>query len=475
MSINLLEILKPQAHVVVVGLGASGLSAVRFLLSLGVRISVSEGGRLEDLAGDKVSWLQEKGVFLETGGHSSELLASADCLLVSPGVPPALPALQAAAGRGIPLLGELALAPDFLKTPVIAVSGTNGKSTVTTLIGELLRSAGKKVFVGGNIGVPLTEYLAGEQDCDVAVLDVSSYQLDGAGAFRPGIGVLLNITPDHLDRYATYEEYVASKLSLFRNQQPGDVAVLNADDGHIAAWLAELGSGRAPWALAGSVLCFAAKERPGLQAFLTGATVVLPAVQADEAAEEYDLTGTELAQAPNTENAMAAILAARAMGCEPDAIRAGLSRFLPLAHRLALVAEINGVVYYDDSKATNVGAVWSALAGMERPVVLIAGGRDKGGSYEMLVEPVKSRVKAMVLIGEAQGKMAEFFAPLTRIVRAADMAEAVRQAAALSRPGDAVLLSPACASFDMFRSYGHRGEVFCRAVRALALAEETRP
>jgi len=475
MSMNLLEILKPQSHVVVVGLGASGLSAVRFLLPLGVRISVSEGGRLEDLAGDKVGWLREKGVFLETGGHSSELLASADCLLVSPGVPPALPALRAAAAKGIPLVGELALAPDFLKTPVVAVSGTNGKSTVTTLVGELLRSAGKKAFVGGNIGVPLTEYLAGEQDCDVAVLEVSSYQLDSAGAFRPGVGVLLNITPDHLDRYATYGEYAASKLSLFRNQRPGDVAVLNADDGQIAAWLTEQKDGRAPWPLAASVRCFAAKERAGLAAFLAGAIVVLPATEPGGATEEYDLTGTELAQAPNTENAMAAILAARAMGCGADAIRSGLDRFQPLAHRLALVGEINGVAYYDDSKATNVGAVWSALSGMERPVILIAGGRDKGGSYEMLAEPVKNRVKAMVIIGEAQEKMADFFAPLTYIVRAADMAEAVQRATALARPGDAVLLSPACASFDMFRSYGHRGEVFCRAVRDLASAEEARP
>jgi len=475
MSVNFQEILRPRAHAVVVGLGASGFSAVKFLLSLGVRVSVSEGGRREDLDGEKVRWLLEKGVFLETGGHSPELLASADCLLVSPGVPLGVPALKAASGRGIPLVGELALAPAFLKVPAIAVTGTNGKSTVTTLIGELLGAAGKKVFVGGNLGVPLAEYLAGSQDGEAAVLEVSSYQLDSAGDFRPRVGVLLNITPDHLDRYATYADYVASKLSLFRNQQPGDVAVVNADDEHIASWLEETGAGKGAWPLRSELRCFGSRERAGLRAFLAGATVVLPGEQPGGEAEEYDLAGTELAHAPNTENAMASILAARAMGCTPEQIRAGLGRFLPLAHRLAFVAEINGVAYYDDSKATNVGAVRSALDGMERPVVLIAGGRDKGGSYEMLAEPVKNRVRAVVLIGEAKEKMAAFLAPLTRVVLAADMEEAVRLAAALARPGDAVLLSPACASFDMFRSYGHRGEVFCRAVRGLKPEQEGRP
>lgn len=475
MTLNLAQILKPQAHVVVVGLGVSGIAAVKFLLSLGVRISVSEGGPRETLAEEMLRWLQERGVFLETGGHSSELLASADCILLSPGVPMAVPALREAADKGIPLVGELALAPAFLKTPVIAVTGTNGKSTVTILIGELLRAAGKKVFVGGNIGVPLAEYLAGEQDCDVAVLEVSSFQLDCAGDFRPRVGVLLNISPDHLDRYATYADYVDSKMSLFRNQQSGDVAVVNAEDPDTVAWLERTGTGQSPWPVRGKIQRFGREERPGLQGFLAGTTVKLPGEEQGREAEEYALAGTELAHAPNTENALAAILAVRALGCDPALIRAGLTNFVPLAHRLAWVAEINGVAYYDDSKATNVGAVWSALGGMERPVVLIAGGRDKGGSYEMLVEPVKDKVKAMVLIGEAKEKIAALFASLTRVVFAHDMEDAVRQATGLARPGDAVLLSPACASFDMFRSYGHRGEVFCQAVRNLAHGGERLP
>ncbi|MBU4407939.1 MAG: UDP-N-acetylmuramoylalanine--D-glutamate ligase, partial [Proteobacteria bacterium] len=237
MNRNFKEILQPGAHVVVVGLGKSGVSAVRFLLTLGVKISVSEGGRQENLEGDLVRWLKEKRVFVETGGHTSELLTSADCILVSPGVPLGIAPLAAARQKGIPVVGELALAKDFLQGTLVAVTGTNGKSTVTTLIGDLLRGSGKKVFVGGNLGTPLAEYLAGPQECEVVVLEVSSFQLDSAGEFRPRVGVLLNITPDHLDRYASYEAYVDSKMSLFKNQQPGDVAVVNGDDPVIAGWL----------------------------------------------------------------------------------------------------------------------------------------------------------------------------------------------------------------------------------------------
>ena len=474
MSMNLLEILKPQSHVVVVGLGASGLSAVRFLLPLGVRISVSEGGRLEDLAGDKVGWLREKGVFLETGGHSSELLASADCLLVSPGVPPALPALRAAAAKGIPLVGELALAPDFLKTPVVAVSGTNGKSTVTTLIGDLLTGSGKKVFVGGNLGTPLAEYLAGPQECEVVVLEVSSFQLDSGEEFHPRVGVLLNITPDHLDRYASYEAYVDSKMSLFKNQQPGDVAVVNGDDPVIAGWLGKESGKKSPWPLLGEIRQYSARESTGMAASLSGTKVrIVTQGEAGKKTEEYELAGTPLDQAPNTENAMAAILAVRALGCSPADIQQSLAGFAPLPHRLSLVDEINGVSYYDDSKATNIGAVYSALGGMKQQVVLIAGGRGKGGGYEMLRPLVREKVRAMVLIGEAREEMARAFAETTRIAFAAEMDEAVRLASSMAEKGDAVLLSPACASFDMFRNYSHRGEVFARAVSRLA-GQETR-
>lgn len=468
MSRNLKEILQPGAHVVVVGLGKSGVSAVRFLLNLGVKISVSEGGRQENLEGDLVRWLKEKRVFVETGGHTSELLTSADCILVSPGVPLGIAPLAAARQKGIPVVGELALAKDFLKGSLVAVTGTNGKSTVTTLIGDLLRGCGKKVFVGGNIGTPLAEYLAGPQDCEAVVLEVSSFQLDSAGEFRPRVGVLLNITPDHLDRYASYGDYVASKMSLFKNQQPGDVAVVNGDDPAIAGWLAKAAEKKSPWPLHGEIRQYSACGRTGIRACLRGTTVRIAATdEPGKISEEYELAGTPLAQAPNSENAMAAILAVRAMACSPVAIQKSLAGFEPLPHRLALVAEIDGVTYYDDSKATNIGAVYSALGGMRQPVVLIAGGRDKGGGYEMLLPLVKEKVRAMVLIGEAREAMAQAFADTTRIAFAGEMDEAVRLARSMALEGDAVLLSPACASFDMFKSYSHRGEMFTQAVKGL--------
>lgn len=469
MGSTLKEILKPGAHVVVVGLGKSGVSAVRFLLTLGVRISVSEGGRQENLEGDLVRWLKEKRVFVETGGHTSELLTSADCILVSPGVPLGIAALAAAREKGIPVLGELALAKDFLKAPAVAVSGTNGKSTVTTLIGELLAGSGKKAFVGGNIGIPLAEYLAGPQDCEAVVLEVSSFQLDSAGEFRPKVGVLLNITPDHLDRYASYGAYVDSKMSLFKNQLPGDVSVLNGDDPAIGEWLKKEAGRNVPWSLRAETRRYGARCRSGLRACLAGTRVCLVEHEnPGKSVEEYELAGTPLAQAPNSENAMAAILAVRAMGCSPEAIQKSLAGFRPLPHRLALVAEIDGVFYYDDSKATNVGAVYSALGGMMQQVVLIAGGRDKGGGYEMLLPLVKEKVRSMVLIGEAREAIAKTFAAITKIVFAESMDEAVQLAGSMAEKGDAVLLSPACASFDMFNSYSHRGEMFAQAVSKLA-------
>jgi UDP-N-acetylmuramoylalanine--D-glutamate ligase len=463
---NLKEILRPGAHVVVVGLGKSGVSAVRFLLNLGVKISVSEGGRQENLEGDLVRWLKEKRVFVETDGHTSELLTSADCILVSPGVPLGIAPLAAARQKGIPVVGELALAKDFLKGTLVAVTGTNGKSTVTTLIGDLLRGCGKKVFVGGNLGIPLAEYLAGPQDCEAVVLEVSSFQLDSCGEFRPRVGVLLNITPDHLDRYASYGEYVDSKMSLFKNQQPGDVAVINGDDPLIGEWLGKALEKKSPWPLRGEIRQYSSRGAAGMAAWLDGTRVRIGSTD-----EEYELAGTPLAQAPNCENAMAAILAVRAMGCSPRDIEKSLSGFTPLPHRLALVAERDGVSYYDDSKATNVGAVYSALDGMKQPVVLIAGGRDKGGGYEMLLPLVQEKVRAMVLIGEAKEAMAKVFANLTRVVMAKEMDEAVQMASAMAEKGDAVLLSPACASFDMFKSYSHRGEMFSQAVSRLVRQE----
>ena len=460
-------ILQQGDHVLVVGLGKSGYAAVRFLLAQGMRVSVSEGGRAPQLDAEKIQWLQEKGVYCEIGGHSSELFSKVDAILLSPGVPLTLPALAAARAKGIPVFGELALAQDFLKAPVVAITGTNGKSTVTTLVGDLLAAAGKKVFVGGNLGTPLCEYLAGPQEAEWVVLEVSSFQLDTAGNFRPRVAILLNITPDHLDRYPSYGAYAASKWSIFRHQQPEDTAILDGDDPEIARLLAEAATDPAsPFAIR-SRRAIVGERTVGIGASLNGTVAAIREVVPGAAVEEYELAGTPLAMAPNSHNAMTAIIAARCCGCSPKAVQRGLAAFKPLPHRLALVAEVAGVGYYDDSKATNIGAVVSALEGMRQPVVLIAGGLDKGGDYRIMRDIVQQKVKAMVLIGSARQLMAAAFEDLIPIVFAESMAEAVDKARDLARQGDVVLLSPACASFDMFENYGHRGEVFREAVQAL--------
>ncbi|MEW6594659.1 MAG: UDP-N-acetylmuramoyl-L-alanine--D-glutamate ligase [Thermodesulfobacteriota bacterium] len=468
-AIHPTPILKKGNHVLVVGLGKSGFAAVRFLLDQGMRVSVSEGGRAPHLDAEKMQWLQEKGVHCEVGGHSSELFAGVDAILLSPGVPLTLPALAAAREKDIPIFGELALARDYLRAPMVAITGTNGKSTATTLVGDLLRAAGKKVFVGGNLGTPLCEYLAGPQEAEWVVLEVSSFQLDTAGDFRPQVAILLNITPDHLDRYPSFAAYGDSKWSIFRHQQAGDVAILDGDDPEVGRLLAEADADPAsPHALLARRFVVG-EQAAGIGASMCGAVAqVRLAAGAD--AEEYDLGGTPLALAPNSHNAMTAIIAARCCGCPPEAIRRGLAAFAPLPHRLALVAEVGGVAYYDDSKATNIGAVVSALEGMQQPVVLIAGGLDKGGDYRLMREIVRQKVKAIVLIGSARQLMAAAFADMIPVVFAGGLEEAVGKARELAERGDVVLLSPACASFDMFENYAHRGEVFRQAVQALCSA-----
>lgn len=458
----------PGAHVLVVGLGKSGLSAVKFLRKIGVKVSVSEGGRATELDRGVIQWLQGEGVIFEIGGHSSDFFSSADCIYVSPGVPLDLPLLNDAGKRGIPIIGELALVADYLKTPLVAITGTNGKSTVTTLIGDLFAAAGKRAFVGGNLGIPLTDYLAGPQDADVVVAEVSSFQLDTAGRFRPDVGILLNISPDHLDRYDSFDAYVASKFKVFGNQCSADAAIINADDPVIMKHLDELkrtAQNRADADIVSRLFAFGLKQGDGFGAFGDGRKVMIPGgVAPFVQREEYDLSGTALSESPNRENAMAAILAVRIMGCSEEAVKKGLAGFKPLPHRMTLVAEFDGVQYYDDSKATNVGAVLTALQSVSRPVVLIAGGRDKGGEYEALKDIIGQKVKAMILLGEAKEKMAKAFKDVTNIQFVESMTEAVHFAQAIARSGDAVMLSPACASFDMYKSYAHRGEVFCKAV-----------
>lgn len=441
----------------VIGLGAAGLSTVRYLVNRGVRVRVSDRRAVEQIPPDTLAFLKQAEVALETGGHTAAFLAGADMVIPGPGVPLDLPVLQAARKQGLPVLGELALAAGQYAVPVIAVTGSNGKTTVTSLIGELLRASGKNPFVGGNIGTPLLDYFADPQGYDAVVLELSSFQLDLAGAFRPDIGLLLNISPDHLDRHGSLEAYTLAKQNLFRHQQLGDRAILGADDPVAAATPLNPEVGR-----------FTFGRAEGCTARIADGRILLTLMAgALSGKTEYVLSGTTLHSSVNQLNAAAAILAVTLAGCEQAGIAEGLRRFVPPPHRMAEVATIDGVRFINDSKATNIGALEAALAGCESPVVLIAGGRDKGSDYSLLREVVGRKVKHLVLVGEAAGLMRAALGSLVPTEAATTMEDAVRRAMTAAASGDLVLLAPGCASFDMFSGYDERGRVFAECVHQI--------
>ena len=455
------------SRVLVVGLGKTGLAAVRFFLQLGARVSVSESSPKNTLGPEVVSMLEENKIACETGGHSVDFFGTADLIFVSPGIPLTIEPLAFARRSNIPVIGELAVASQFLKTPVVAVTGTNGKTTVTTLLADIFQTGTKKIFVGGNIGTPLFEYLGGPQDADIVVAELSSFQLDTGGRSKGlpfKVAILLNISPDHLERYSSFAAYAESKFSVFAAQGPDDYAVLNGDD-------VEIMSRRDLWP-AGPKFFFGEKLGDLAGASIQGKKIHLKnssrATLPDNLhGEVYDLSTTSLKNPPNLQNAAAAILAARLMGFQQQEVEKGLATFTPLKHRMTIVAEIGGVSFINDSKATNVGAVYSALKAMQQPVILIAGGRDKGGDYSILSEPVRTKVKHLLLVGEAKDTMARAFLAFTDVEMCDSLQEAVLRGASLAVPGDAVLLSPACASFDMFSSYAERGDIFTKSVLEL--------
>ncbi|MFP3983771.1 MAG: UDP-N-acetylmuramoyl-L-alanine--D-glutamate ligase [Desulfurivibrionaceae bacterium] len=450
--------------VLVVGAGKSGQAAARFLHQLGARVKLSDSAPESEMDKEFAVWLRAEGIEREHGGHKPETFLSADLIIVSPGVPLDIPSLEKAEEKGIPVIGELGFASLFLDLPVIGVTGTNGKTTVTNMLAALFRAAGREVFVGGNIGRPLSEYLLESTDtvnrtgrqAELAILEISSYQLETAGFFRPDIGVLLNISPDHLDRYDSYEAYAEAKFLLFANQVAGDKAVLNLDDPEICKRV-DVSSEE------GDIFYYSSRLDGGESASWQDGEIVL---SWEGGSEVYSLPEV-LRSSPNRENAVAAVLAARLAGCPAGTVEEGLASFIPEAHRLTRVAEIDGVFFYDDSKATNIGAVKSALAGMDRPVILIAGGRDKGGDYNLLAPLIGEKVKLLLLIGESRGKMASALTDAVDLQLADSLQDAVSRATEAAAPGDAVLLSPACASFDMYGSYAERGLHFQETVNGL--------
>ncbi|MBU1568531.1 MAG: UDP-N-acetylmuramoyl-L-alanine--D-glutamate ligase [Proteobacteria bacterium] len=452
------KLISAGTKVAILGLGISGRAAAKYALQCGAEVRVSDIRTEQQFVAEEGAFLSATGVSWEAGGHTYDFLQQADVVLVSPGVDLASPLIKSLQVAGVKLAGELAVAAGQLQLPVVAITGTNGKTTVTTLIGELLSASGKKVFVGGNIGIPLYEFLCHQEKYDMAVVEVSSFQLESAGNFSADVGVLLNITPDHLDRHGSLEAYGRLKMQLFAHKKEEALAVINGDDS-LCLELSKY--------LTGDVQTFGVAK--------TATAVIdrdLIRLTLAEKTEEYPLAATALANSVGLRNSAAAILAARRLGCTPEQILQGLQKFRLLPHRIEFVAEVEGVGYYNDSKATNTGAVLGALEQFPGNVILIAGGRDKGDDYRLLRKAVTERVRQLVVIGEAAVLLEEALADVVTTLPAQSMQEAVTIAAGSARPGDVVLLSPACASFDMFTSYGHRGNEFKKEVLALQAARK---
>ncbi len=396
------------------------------------------------------------GIELEIGGHREETFLNSDMIIVSPGVPLDIGPLKAAAEARIPVLGEMELASRLMDIPLVAVTGTNGKSTATAFLGSILKDAGLGAFVGGNIGTPLMDYVAGDWRADYALVEVSSFQLDTMENFSPMISLLLNISPDHLDRYPDYEAYVQSKLNIFKNQGPGQYAILNDDDQVLSQFEPAGGV---------SVLRYGLEKRENRQAHMEGRSI--RAHLPGEKEESFGLERFKLPGRHNRENLMGVILAGLILGIGPRIIQGTIEKFQGLPHRLEYVGTLRGVDFYNDSKATNVDAALRSVATFDRPLILIAGGRHKGADYMPLVKAATGRVRKAIFLGEAKRILADAFRGTIPFALAEDMRDAVSQSFSSSEPKDVVLLAPACSSFDMFTDYAHRGRVFREEVERL--------
>ena len=440
-------------NTMVVGLGESGLAVVRFVAGRGARVVVNDQRDREAL-GAAATEAEELGARLVLGGHPDSAFEDLELIVVSPGVPP-LAQLDRAEQHGVPVISEIELAARFIEAPIVAITGTNGKSTVTTLIGEMSRRLERPVFVGGNLGRPMIEAAGTDAGAKggLVIVELSSFQLERVSQMKAHVAILLNITPDHLDRYPSFEAYAAAKARIFERQDADDFAVLPAD----AADLRELIEDD------GTVVLFGGHA---------GDVRVVDGVLADlQSGLRVPVDELRIRGSHNVSNACAAALAARLLGVRDDDIASVLREFRGLAHRTQYVRSVGGVEYIDDSKATNVGAAVASIDGLtpsKGKIVLIAGGVDKGGSYQPLQQRMSKEGRAVVVLGEAASLLERAFAgSAVELRHASSMSDAVTHAAALARPGDTVLLAPACSSFDMFRSYAERGDRFQRAVETL--------
>jgi len=442
-------------NVLVVGLARTGEATAEFLLRRGARVTVTESKPREAL-GSKAGDLVRRGVKLEAGGHTLAAFLGAELIIPSPGVP-RLPEFEAAAARGIPVWSEIELAARYLKGTVIGITGTNGKSTTTTLLHRILKDAGRKAFLAGNIGTPLISFVDKSREDHLYVTEISSFQLEYIHDFRAALALILNLSGNHIDWHGDMESYAAAKKKHLLGQKAGDAAVLNREDARIWGWKSEAAS---------AVYGFSSKRPVRRGAFVRDSWIVVR----DGKEEDRILPVSEikLPGRHNLENVLAAAAAARICGVAPSRIRASVRGFHGLEHRLEPVAVIRGVSFINDSKATTVDATLKALASFSRPVVLILGGKDKGSDFHPLRRAVRRSVRSIVLVGSAKEKIRAALAGIVPMVEARTYPEVVRAAAAAASSGDVVLLAPACTSWDMFRDFEERGRVFKREVRRLA-------
>jgi UDP-N-acetylmuramoylalanine--D-glutamate ligase len=442
-------------RVLVVGLARTGIATALFCAARGARVTSTEE-RPESQIPETAAKLRAAGVRLELGGHKAQTFIEQDLIVPSPGVPLILPSLAAARAVGIPVWSEIELASRFLRGRLVCITGSNGKTTTTSLIGHILESAGLPVQVAGNIGTPLISRVDVSSDAGFTVVEASSFQLEAISAFRPDVAVLLNVTPDHLDRHGSLEAYRRAKARIFENQTEHDAAVLNADD--VAVTQCAPSSPAVYW--------FSRRKRVASGCFVRDDEIVFGRDGSETVLlrrREIGLRGDH-----NVENVLAAAAAATLVGVEPPAIAEAVRTFAGVEHRIEFVATISGVEYFNDSKATNVDATIKALDAFPGNLLVILGGKDKGSDYTILRKSLREHARMVLLIGAAADKIESQLGGVVPVERAGTMAHAVEIAEERARPGDTVLLAPACASFDQFESYEHRGRVFKQLVRSLA-------
>jgi UDP-N-acetylmuramoylalanine--D-glutamate ligase len=440
--------------VLVVGLARTGIATALFCAERGARVTATEERPEREIA-EAAAKLRAAGVVLELGGHHPETFVQQDLIVPSPGVAPTMPALAAARAIGVPVWSEIELAWRFLRGRLICITGSNGKTTTTSLIGHILETAGMPVQVAGNIGTPLISRVDISSDTSFTVVEASSFQLESISAFRPDIAVMLNVTPDHLDRHGSIEAYGRAKARMFENQTAEDAAVINADDAVAPQYAPTVPR----------VFWFSREKRVASGCYLRGDEIVFRCDGVESVLLERKMIG--LRGGHNIENVLAAAAAAKIAGAEPAAIAEGVRTFAGVEHRIEYVATISGVEYFNDSKATNVDATLKALDAFPGNVLVILGGKDKGCDYRILRQALRSHARLALLIGSAADKIEAGLAGVIPVERAETLAHAVEIASRRAQPGDTVLLAPACASFDQFDNYEHRGRVFKQLVREL--------